>query len=211
MKFRLKRFAKCMVAAYLPETLVSVLPYHPQRHHIESAEGQHHSGYWDYLNSGYEAARYGIISAFLKHYAEGASVLDIGCGQGILVHHLPLDRIESYQGIDIAPSAINSARERFHNPKIQFEVADVLDFHTLDSFKLMVFNEVLYYFEDPIQLVRRYSQSLEKNGYVVISMFDMLKSRKIQDQLDGVLMMVSRARAVNHFGHSWTISVYQKQ
>ena len=210
MRFRIKRFVKCMLAAYMPEAMVELFPYQPQRHTIESAEGQHHSGYWNYLNSGYEAARYGIISAFLKHYAEDASVLDVGCGQGILVHHLPIDRINSYQGIDISPSAINAARERFHHDKLGFEVCDVLDYNPMQSFNLIVFNEVLYYFEDPINLIKQYTQKLEHNGYIVISMFDMLKSRKIQDRLDEALLMVSRARAANHFGHSWTISVYQK-
>lgn len=210
MKFKTQRYVKCMLAAYLPEAVVAVLPYYPQRHDIESAEGQHNSGYWDYLNAGYEAARYGIISAYLKHYAEGASVLDVGCGKGILVHHLPLDRIQSYQGIDIAPSAIKAAQQRFDNPKLKFEEADVMTYSPNGLYKLMVFNEMLYYFENPIALIRRYSQQLEHNGYIVVSLFDMLKSRKIQDRLDEILLLVSRARAINHFGHSWTISVYQK-
>lgn len=49
----------------------------------------------------------------------GKSILDVGCGYGDLIHHLPAD-IAGYVGIDLLPWAVNEAR-RLH-PGREFRV-----------------------------------------------------------------------------------------
>jgi SAM-dependent methyltransferase len=54
---------------------------------------------------------------------ESASVLDLGCGQGILARQLPEGVY--YQGLDLAPSLIQLAKKQNHNPDYHFAVANV--------------------------------------------------------------------------------------
>ena len=73
----------------------------------------------------------------------------------------------------------------------------------------IVFNEVLYYCADPVQVVAQYESCLDKTGVIVVSMFDMLKARKIWQQLNARYRLIEASRAVNHDGHSWSIRVYR--
>jgi ubiquinone/menaquinone biosynthesis C-methylase UbiE len=51
------------------------------------------------------------------------SVVDLGCGQGILSHHIPV--VHEYLGLDSAPGLISAAREHQPAEHCAFEVADV--------------------------------------------------------------------------------------
>jgi SAM-dependent methyltransferase len=69
-------------------------------------------------------AHYRILEEASCFISGGQSVLDIGCGTGLLAEHLPHSRL-SYRGIDLSPDFIRIARER-HAPRsgVVFEVAD---------------------------------------------------------------------------------------
>jgi ubiquinone/menaquinone biosynthesis C-methylase UbiE len=52
-----------------------------------------------------------------------ASVLDLGCGQGILSRTIPV--VSEYLGIDSAPSLIEAAKKANRHPQYRFLTADV--------------------------------------------------------------------------------------
>jgi ubiquinone/menaquinone biosynthesis C-methylase UbiE len=53
----------------------------------------------------------------------GASLLDLGCGQGVLSRHIPQDI--DYLGLDLSSSLIQSAKQRNQNKNFKFETKDV--------------------------------------------------------------------------------------
>lgn len=53
------------------------------------------------------------------------SLLDLGCGQGILTKYLPKNLI--YQGIDLSSDLINSARKENQNKFAKFDIADITE------------------------------------------------------------------------------------
>ncbi|MBS0649270.1 MAG: class I SAM-dependent methyltransferase [Verrucomicrobia bacterium] len=63
-----------------------------------------------------------VLPSTLKLLAlkQGDAVLDLGCGQGVLSRHLPVD--VDYTGIDASPSLIQQAKKR---SKKSFHVADI--------------------------------------------------------------------------------------
>jgi SAM-dependent methyltransferase len=67
-------------------------------------------GAYDYLRSIAMVPRMGAIAAYVKAFGL-KTVLDIGCGTGDLLSYL--EAHVTYVGIDIAPTAVRLAKERF--------------------------------------------------------------------------------------------------
>ena len=63
-----------------------------------------------------------------KNYSEKkVSMVDVGCGSGRLVNHLP-ENVKSYVGLDINEKCINTAKEYFSkNKKAKFYLFDIED------------------------------------------------------------------------------------
>lgn len=206
---RWKRHIKCMIAAYLPDFVISRARYQPQQTARANWDAEFSNGHWDYLRGSSEIARYGIIASFCHNYSSGDAILDMGCGEGILRRHINLDHFEHYLGVDLSLDAINKATHRYGGARSRFMVGDAEGFEIEEHFDVVVFNEMLYYLDDPCAVLRKYQPYLSPSGVFVVSMFDMLKSRKIWHSLDRQFQLLESSRAVNQGGHSWTIRVYR--
>lgn len=79
--------------------------------------------------SGSLRARQAAARAILRGQVAGRRLVELGCGSGLLAEDLVAAGAASYLGLDIATSAVESARARTrgspHAPRIRFEVADV--------------------------------------------------------------------------------------
>ena len=82
-------------------------------------EAQFKDGKWDYLYADQEALHYKSIAKFYRQYGKG-SMLDVGCGQGVLYHYLQQDihPPEAYLGVDISDTAIMQAKPAFRLPDL---------------------------------------------------------------------------------------------
>lgn len=91
-------------------------------YHADRQDLAYQQGAYDYLDSIAMAPRMATIAAYIK--ARGVNqVLDVGCGPANLLSYL--DPGVTYIGIDISPTAINTARERFQSrDNASFHVAD---------------------------------------------------------------------------------------
>lgn len=67
------------------------------------------TGRWDYLSNLEEMTRYAVIGGYCRYDGTVSSVLDLGCGSGILRRWFsPLETIE-YVGVDLSDCAIDIA------------------------------------------------------------------------------------------------------
>jgi len=125
---------------------------------------------WNYLSSLNELPRYAQISGYIHKIVKSGTVLDAGCGEGILGDYLDLNRI-TYQGFDPSETAISRARARI--PGANFFVTGVDDYSPADSeeFDAIVFNEVLPHISDPLGALDRFCSFLRPRGIVLISLF----------------------------------------
>ncbi len=125
-------------------------------------------GRWDYLGSIAETPRYALIAGYIRRLASGGDVLDAGCGTGVLVDHLDIERLQ-YTGFDVSPTAIAQARDR--HPGASLLTSSFEDFVCPAGvrYDVIVFNEVLATLERPLETLRRYLTFLKPVGYVLIS------------------------------------------
>jgi 2-polyprenyl-3-methyl-5-hydroxy-6-metoxy-1,4-benzoquinol methylase len=187
-------------------------------------EDEYSKGKWDYIsNVAIERARNSLISTFIETYGGADSissklhskrkkdsaffetkplkVLDVGCGEGILLDFIRKDRPIQYVGVDISAKAIeiaNSKRakssstddemyfiqssaysfkpeeRRFKDMKIENEL------HIPIKYDVIVFNEVLYYLRHK-EIMKLYRSFLEPHGVVIISTFFKSNVNTIKD------------------------------
>jgi SAM-dependent methyltransferase len=145
-------------------------------------EEQFASGRWDYLAA--EEPRYRSLAELVARHRPAARVLDVGCGAGPLVPALRAVGITAYVGIDISERAI-AAAARFADAETRFETGDGESWNTADRFDAVIFNESLYYFEDPLGGARHFARFLragdpaQSGGLYVLSMFSSRRSLAI--------------------------------
>ncbi|EDZ98405.1 Methyltransferase type 11 [Burkholderia sp. H160] len=128
------------------------------------------SGTWDYLGTTREFARYSVIAGYCRHLKPSARVLDVGCGAGVLATWLSSASISSYFGVDLSEVAIEQARQ-LNIRGAEFAVADAATFEPSQVFDVIVFNEMLYYLENPEEHVRRFARSLAPGGLLIVSIW----------------------------------------
>ena len=122
------------------------------------------TGYWDYMRDLSHVSRYGLLASLLLHGRERPAVLDVGCGEGTLAAHL--NGRADYLGFDLAQKAIARAVET--HPGARFIAASVADFQSEEKFDVIVFNAILYLFDDKRGIVARYAKMLKPGGMLLI-------------------------------------------
>jgi 2-polyprenyl-3-methyl-5-hydroxy-6-metoxy-1,4-benzoquinol methylase len=132
-------------------------------------EAQYAAGRWDFLAELSELARFSVLAGYVCHLKPGGSVLDTGCGQGVLLRRLPSSCYSKYVGIDVSDSAISVAQQHA-NERSTFLAADCEEYLPTEHFDVIVFNEVLCCLRDPLRTVERYTRSLNPGGLLLVSL-----------------------------------------
>lgn len=129
------------------------------------------------LNAPAEDGRYGALVAVIRRYDRG-SILDAGCGDGMLeARYRPLSD-SRLVGVDYAPAAIEAARARAI-AAAEFHCSDFQTFRPQERYSVIVLNESLYYVEDALGTLRLLARWLDDDGVFVVSMFETLVTRRI--------------------------------
>jgi SAM-dependent methyltransferase len=116
----------------------------------------------------YEARKYALTVALLPRERYGAA-FEPGCSIGVLTAQLA-SRCDSLLACDAIPDAVASARARTTGlPGVRVERRVIPGEWPPDSFDLIIFSELLYYFDDTDlnQVLRLGIGALRPDGHIV--------------------------------------------
>jgi SAM-dependent methyltransferase len=130
---------------------------------------EYSSGKWGSLAALADEAHHLVIASYVNGLKPNATILDVGCGEGVLNRAVRRFSYKQYVGIDISAVAI-AAAQLFSDPATAFHAVSADNFSTDQRFDAIVFNETLYYFANPVETIRRYAEFLAEDGIFVISM-----------------------------------------
>lgn len=134
---------------------------------------QYRKGRWDSLKTNKELSRYATIVGYMTILGkENPSILDLGCGEGVLNEKIPHLDYSYFLGIDYSDVSVEKAKEKnFENA--EFECADIHTFVPKRKFDIIVFNEVFYYVHEKERdtVLQRMIDHLEDDGIIITSMY----------------------------------------
>ncbi len=188
--------------------LAGLLPYGHNQVTREQWNQEYAGGRWDYLHQVEQLARYSVITGYYQQLKPGGSVLDLGCGDGILLTKLQPFGYSRYVGVDLSPEAISRALAH-QADRSAFVVANIEEYQPEERFDVIIFNECLYYFDNPPEIVKRYEPFLEEGGVLIISLYVTEMNKHIWKMLERIYDIRDGVRITHHSGNGWTIRVFQ--
>ena len=180
-----------------------LLPYRPEDRSATEWSRAYEGGHLDYYGRLDELGRYsvtvGYIAWFLREHGarHDATVLDIGCGTGLLRARLEGLAFERYVGVDLSERAVAVARAAGVE-RSEYLAGDVMsDALALEPADVVVLNEVLYYAPEPRSFLQRVAQLTAPGGIVVISVWRHRGDTALWREVADVLELVDRVRVRN--------------
>jgi len=159
--------------------------YRPQQVSAETWDREYQGGQWEYLRKIDSLA--GLVSILgYCQFLNPASILDAGCGEGLLAEKLKILPYKTYLGMDVSREAIAIATNRLGDDRSRFTVADAWAFETDEHFDVIVFNQSLYYLTDPAGILKKYRAMLNPGGRIIVSMVDNARTRAVWRLIDPV-------------------------
>jgi 2-polyprenyl-6-hydroxyphenyl methylase/3-demethylubiquinone-9 3-methyltransferase len=173
----------------------------------ERWEEQYRAGKWELMRAVDEVARYSVIAGYLHRLHPGGSVLDVGAGEGLLLDHLRPHGISRYLGIDLSEEAVRQGAHRV-GEGIALLAADAEQYRPTDRWDAIVFNECVYYFEDPIGTVLAYRDGLAEGGTLIVSTFRSRRADVIAKRLKEKLPLLEEVAVSNRKG-TWVVRLFR--
>jgi SAM-dependent methyltransferase len=165
----------------------------------EMWESQYKNGHWARLNDLSEQAHNAVVLSYITHLRPKSSVLEIGCGEGTLLRRLKQTGYRNYTGVDISDVAISRCQQ-FSDEKTIFLACDAESYVPETAFDIVVLNESIYYFVQPVVTMQRYANYLAPDGLFVISLFDKNRTRPIRRSLKTAFSLVDESVISNSKG-----------
>lgn len=174
-------------------------------------EQQFGSGTWDYLTGKDEEAHYNKIVDFYKKLNGSMSILDVGCGKGVLYHYLNKNvniAENRYAGIDISKNAVDAASQKF--PSVKFKQVDFEYNDVEGKYGVIIFNETLYYFTRPLKRLEKcVIKNLSPNGCFIISMCHYANHELIWKNISKQYKTIFEDEVRNDKNQKWKIKLVQ--
>ena len=137
---------------------------------------------------------------FLVSAKKNKRILDVGCGEGLILEALEKWGYESYVGMDFSEVALRIASKQA-NAKTVFVHAVAESFVPDGEFDAIIFNECLYYLREPLRVVRHYEKFLSAGGVMAVSLFTKTERvKRLGEEIEKEFRVTRRATVRNGTG-----------
>lgn len=168
---------------------------------------QYALGKWEGLKDQPELERQNIIKDYFIRYKGEGSMLEFGCGYGVLPDIIfEKQHYSHYKGVDVSDYIIDQIQKLADNRHI-FEVGDMENYHFTEKYDVIVFNEVINYAKNIPQLLSNCRKNgLKENGIFIISVHDYKRSDEHWRDIHASLTVLETKR-VDNGNNRWQIEV----
>ena len=173
-----------------------VIPYVPlDRATVADWDREYAGGELDAYGDLPELARYSLLAGYLQHLGPGLTILDVGCGIGLLRERIDGLPFAHYVGIDPSAEAIARA-ERLADGRTTF-LRTVLPLPEHERFHVVICNEVLYVVPDPEQMIHELHDAVLPGGHLLLSIWAHPGDRALYGLLERRFQLVDSVLARN--------------
>ncbi|MEN9609478.1 MAG: hypothetical protein RLZZ628_292 [Bacteroidota bacterium] len=168
---------------------------------------QYAQGQWDGLKDASELERQQIIKDFFMKFKPMGSMLEFGCGFGLLPEVVFQKKgYSQYVGVDVSDFVIEKI-QNLSTENCHFEAGDMEKYVFKTKFDAIIFSECIYYANDILKLIADcQQQGLKKDGIFIISLHEFKRSAEIWRDLQQHLTLLESKTVVNERSR-WQIAV----
>ena len=165
-------------------------------------DNEYASGFGDLLKVP-EAVEHNLtLVDFMVSAKKNTTILDVCCGEGILLDGLERIGYQQYLGFDFSNVALENASKRA-NAKASFARGIAETFVPKERFDAIVFNECLYCLAEPLRVIHRYERYLAGDGVILVSLFTKTDRVKLLADEISKSFKVMRNAAVTNGQGTW--------
>lgn len=169
------------------------------------------AGEWEFMGILAEAPRYAVLISYMTAlHPDAPSILDVGCGPGVLRSRIGSRPIGRYVGIDHSAVAIAQAKD-LEDDVTHFMVA-AEPTPELGTFDVVVCSEMLYYLLDLKGFLLRVHSALRPGGHLLCSSWQHPRVAALQRSLDARFPPVASVDLTTRVGRSlhWRVSCHRR-
>jgi Trans-aconitate methyltransferase len=131
------------------------------------------SNHWnpqEYTESNDGQFKHGIKEIHKLALKGDESLLDIGCGDGRLSHHIATTYIPqgTLLGIDSSPAMIEYAQSAFQSPNLSFTIGDISHYHVKQQYDVVISFWTLHWVKQYDKALRTIAQLLKPHGKTLL-------------------------------------------
>jgi len=162
---------------------------------------EYKKGKWEKLAlSPIERSRSALLINYYNVYCgkNNGTILDVGCGEGVLVDFLQDKQRPLYTGLDLSKEAIRQAQLKRGGGGVKFNVSSIEAFKSDQKWHMIVFSEVLYY-TDHKKVIAQFLPFLHNQGVFAVTSwykenheFTTLMTRTIFEDIASVMELVDQ-------------------
>lgn len=162
-------------------------------------------GKWDYMAT--ENLRYQAIASLIdKHCEKKCAILDLGCGFGALNKYLKDIEYKEFLGIDLSVNAIHKAQKQGYK-NATFITKDIHKFIPSIKYDIIIFNEVLYYLDNQIEMVKFFANHTKTPGYMIFSFYGYRED--LIHEIENLFELVHTEYIKQSDNKFWSVSLYK--
>jgi 2-polyprenyl-3-methyl-5-hydroxy-6-metoxy-1,4-benzoquinol methylase len=169
-------------------------------------DGEYASGFGNQLKLPEEQAHNLTLVDFMVSAKKNETILDVSCGEGLLLDSLAPWGYPKYLGFDFSGVALMNASKRA-NSKASF-VHGLAEFFDPDGqFDSIIFKQCLYHLEDPLQVIRRYQRYLAPDAAMLVSLYTKTDRVKLLAADISKIFRIRRSVSVSNGKGTWNCSM----